>query len=253
MKNPIIKSRLGRLLIGPAMVGALVGGIGVATAQTGDDTAPSTTIAEQAPPAQDSTAAAQEDTTTAPSNAAPATPGEAGTGAGADEAARPGPGRRGQELTGETAEKVKAAALAAVPGAAVNRVVEGCGDSAYAAFLTKADGTRVVAEVNEAFEVTEVKNDLGPRRGPGRGPGGGGTPLTGETADKATAAAQQAVPGGTVDRVGEDRDGDGYQAHVVKADDTHVRVEMTEDFKVTSVEEHAGRGPRPAPATQPAA
>ena len=238
MTNPTNKSRLGRLLVGPAMVGALIGGFGVAAAQTGDpstDSAP-TTVADQAQ------AAAQEE---APSSTAP--PAE--PGAAAPEGEGRGPGPRHREVTGETAEKVKAAALAAVPGATVNRVVEGCGDSAYAAFLTKTDGTRVVAKVNEAFAVTAVEDDLGRRGrhgGPG-GPGGGGTPLTGEAADKATAAAQQAVPGGTVERVEANRDGDGYHAHVVKTDGTHVRVMMNAAFDVTSVDEAPARGPRPTP------
>jgi hypothetical protein len=247
VKNPIIKSRLGRLLIGPAMVGALVGGIGVATAQTGDDAdAPTTTVTE-APAATQETpaAAAQED-------------GPAPEGAAGERPPRPD-GPPPNVITGETADKVAAAALAKVPGATVDRVQDNGGENGYHAHLTKADGSKVRVEVNEAFEVTSVTDDVGcapGHRGPG-GPGGpgGGTPLTGEAADRATAAAQQAGPGGTVERVTADRDGDGYHAHVVKADGTHVRVEMTEDFTVTSVEEHTGPGPRPGPppAEQPSA
>ena len=232
MRNPIIKSRLGRLLIGPAMVGALVGGIGIATAQTGDtpsDSAPTTSVAEAAPTEGSAPAPATED--------------------GAQRPPRP-EGPPPNVITGETADKVAAAALAAVPGATVDRVQDNGGENGYHAHLTKADGSKVRVEVDEAFEVTSVTADTGPRgggrHGPG-GPGGGGTPLTGEAAEKATAAAQQAVPGGTVERVEADRDGEGYHAHVVKADGTHVRVEMTEDFQVTSVEEHTGPGPRPAP------
>ena len=67
------------------------------------------------------------------------------------------------------------------------------------------------------------------------------TPLTGADAEKATAAALAAVPGGTVIRVESDSDGT-YEAHVAKADGTEVEVKMDKDFNVTSVEEFTGRG-----------
>jgi len=81
----------------------------------------------------------------------------------------------------------------------------------------------------------------------GRGPHGRchGTPLTGDTAAKVTAAAQQAVPGGTVDRVEGDRSGTGYEAHVTKVDGSRVVVKIDPSFAVTSVaaDQHAGHGP----------
>jgi uncharacterized membrane protein YkoI len=67
------------------------------------------------------------------------------------------------------------------------------------------------------------------------------TPLTGADAEKATAAAQAAVPGGTVLRVETDSEGT-YEAHVRKTDGTEVEVKMDKDFNVTSVEEFTGRG-----------
>ena len=54
------------------------------------------------------------------------------------------------------------------------------------------------------------------------------------------AAALAKVPGGTV-RVMH-AEGTGYEAHVTKADGTHVEVMLDREFKVTSVEQH--RGPR---------
>ena len=54
------------------------------------------------------------------------------------------------------------------------------------------------------------------------------------------AAAQGAVPGGTVDRVETDSDGSPYEAHVTKSDGTHVTVKVGSDFKVTSVEADGG-------------
>jgi uncharacterized membrane protein YkoI len=69
------------------------------------------------------------------------------------------------------------------------------------------------------------------------------TPLTGSDAEKATAAALAAVPGGTILRVETDSDGGGsYEAHVRKSDGTEVVVLMDDSFNVTSVEEFTGRG-----------
>ena len=75
-------------------------------------------------------------------------------------------------LTGDTADKVKAAALAKYPGATVLRI-ETDSDGVYEAHLTKADGTRVTVEVDKSFTVTGDEAQ-GPG-GPG-GPRGGGTP-----------------------------------------------------------------------------
>lgn len=58
-----------------------------------------------------------------------------------------------QVLTGTTAAKVKAAAVAEYPGASVVRV-EADGDGVYEAHLTKADGTEVIVGVDKSFTVT---------------------------------------------------------------------------------------------------
>ena len=248
MTEPITKGRLSRLLVAPALVGALVGGFGIAAAQTGGPSTtstPSTTITEDS--SGTGTAAAEDGATT--TTAAPAPSGSTATsvpvaGNGDAAARRGGRGSGSGEtlLTGETAEKVKAAALKAVPGGTVDRVETDSDGSPYEAHVTKADGTRVTVKVNEAFEVTSIEEDGGHHGG--RGPGGGENVLTGETAEKVTAAAQQAVPGGTVDRVQANRDGEGYHAHVTKADGTHVRVNVNEAFEVTSVEDEPARPPR---------
>ena len=65
------------------------------------------------------------------------------------------------------------------------------------------------------------------------------TLLTGDTATKVTEAAQGAVPGATVDRVENDAEGATYEAHMVKADGSHVTVKMDASFSVTSVEDGA--------------
>ena len=64
--------------------------------------------------------------------------------------------------------------------------------------------------------------------------------LTGETASKVEAAATAAVPGGTIERVENDAEGSAYEAHVAKADGSHVTVKVDAGFKVTTVED----GPR---------
>jgi hypothetical protein len=61
-------------------------------------------------------------------------------------------------LTGATADKVRAAALAAVPGGTVLRV-EGTNSttSQYEAHVRKADGTEVVVRFDKAFKVTSTE------------------------------------------------------------------------------------------------
>lgn len=73
------------------------------------------------------------------------------------------------------------------------------------------------------------------------GPGMGETALTGEDAEKVTAAAQAEIPDGTVLRVETDSEG-VYEAHVQKADGTEVIVQVDADFNVTGVQEMMGRG-----------
>jgi hypothetical protein len=64
-------------------------------------------------------------------------------------------------LTGDTASKVRAAALARYPGATLLRV-ETDSDGVYEAHLTTTDGRPVTVEVDKAFKVT------GEESGPGR-------------------------------------------------------------------------------------
>jgi uncharacterized membrane protein YkoI len=154
-----------------------------------------------------------------------------------------GPGRGETALTGETAEKVKAAALARVDGTVLR--VETDAGGVYEAHIRKADGTFVEVKVNRAFEVTAVETHRGGpgghRRGPG-GPGRGGPQaLTGATAEKVKSAALARVEGGTVLFTHADRDG-GYEAHVRKADGTMVEVKVNRSFRVTAVEAHEHRG-----------
>jgi uncharacterized membrane protein YkoI len=62
-------------------------------------------------------------------------------------------------LTGDTASKVRAAALARVDGGTIERVeTDGDGHAAYEAHMTNADGSRVTVYVNAQFEVVSVES-----------------------------------------------------------------------------------------------
>jgi hypothetical protein len=62
-----------------------------------------------------------------------------------------------QLLTGDTATKVREAALAKYPGATIQRV-ETDSDGVYEAHLTTADGQRVTVEVGNDFAVTGTES-----------------------------------------------------------------------------------------------
>lgn len=61
------------------------------------------------------------------------------------------------------------------------------------------------------------------------------TSITGDTADKIKAAAEAAVPGGTVQRIENDAEGSPYEAHMTKSDGSIVTVKLDDSFNVTSV------------------
>ncbi len=60
-------------------------------------------------------------------------------------------------LTGDTAERVRAAALAEYPGATIQRI-ETDSDGVYEAHLVTANGERVTVEVGEDFAVTGTES-----------------------------------------------------------------------------------------------
>ena len=143
-------ARRGRtwLLISAAAVGAAVGGAGIANAATTGSS--STTAASSA--------------ASSPSGAPAADPATLSHGPGET------------LLTGTTAEKVKAAALAAVPGATIIRVETDSAGSPYEAHITKADGTRVTLKIDASFKVTATQQGFG--SGP-RGQAPPGAPVPG--------------------------------------------------------------------------
>jgi ABC-type glycerol-3-phosphate transport system substrate-binding protein len=80
-------------------------------------------------------------------------------------------------LSAENAAKVKAAALAKVPGATVDRVSSGGSYATpYHAHITTSGGTKQVVLVDASFNATTVQADTG------RGGKGGGRDGRGETA-----------------------------------------------------------------------
>ncbi len=82
-------------------------------------------------------------------------------------------------LSDTDAAKVKAAALAAVPGGTVYRVETDAGDGEYEAHMTKADGTEVTVKLDAAFAVVGTEDGMGkgdpaPSGQQGGAPQGGG-------------------------------------------------------------------------------
>ena len=140
---PARRSKRGRtmLIVGAAMVGAAIGGAGIAGAATGGTSSASTAA----------TTAVSSSSSTSSNAPNPATMTH-------------GPGET--LLTGTTAEKVKAAALAAVPNATVIRVETDSAGSPYEAHLQKSDGSYVTVKVDASFKVTATE------QGFGGGPGG---------------------------------------------------------------------------------
>lgn len=64
-------------------------------------------------------------------------------------------------LTGDIAEKVKSAALVAVPGGTIQRVEIDAEGAVYEAHMTKADGTPVTVKFDANFGVTATESGHG--------------------------------------------------------------------------------------------
>src|SRR3954454_23300985 len=134
-----------------------------------------------------------------------------------------------EALAADVAAKVKAAALAKVPGATVERTEAGGPyGTPYHAHIKTSDGTEKVVLVNASFQATEVVADKG-RGGRGRGPGGGSgrhgqeTPLTGDTKAKVEAAVLAKYPGATIERTETNSDSDApYESHITTKDGKHL-------------------------------
>jgi hypothetical protein len=132
-------------------------------------------------------------------------PGAAGSAGstGAPNGFRGGPpGGAQEQLTGETAKKVKAAALAKVAGGTVLRTEKDFGGGGYHAHVRKANGTVVTVHMTTGFTVTRVEamgfrgpDGDGDHRGDGDGPpSGGGTPPSGSSAPSAPSSTNDGSP-----------------------------------------------------------
>jgi hypothetical protein len=91
--------------------------------------------------------------------------GSSGSGSAAQtpNARQPWGGQRSDEtlLSGDTAAKVKQAALARVSGGTVVRIeTDADGNAAYEAHMVKADGTPVTVYVNRQFQVVSVESGM---------------------------------------------------------------------------------------------
>ena len=91
------------------------------------------------------TAGAQTSSTSSPNSSSATATASSGNQSGSAETA----------LTGTTAQKVRTAALAAVPGGTIIRV-ETSRDGLYEAHVKKSDGTDVVVILDKSFKVTSI-------------------------------------------------------------------------------------------------
>src|SRR3954447_9952872 len=134
-----------------------------------------------------------------------------------------------ETLSADVAAKVKAAALAKVPGATVLRTEAGGPyNAAYHAHIKTSSGTAQVVLINDKFEATAVQADNGRGGGKGRGPRGSETPLTGDTKSKVEAAVLAKYPGATVVRSESHDDADApYEAHITTKDGKQLEVTVS--------------------------
>lgn len=217
--------KVGAAVFGLALGGGLLAGSVLGSPGTSSAASPAVAVV--------ATTAYSTSTATGSAAAVPATP------------ANPAPANPETPLTGAVATQVAAAAQAAVPGGTIDRV-ETDNDGVYEAHVTKADGTHVIVQVGADYAVTgTIDQPQGGPGGPGGkgGPGAGETALTGDTAASVTAAAQAAIPDGTIIRVETDSAGSPYEAHVTKADGTQVVVKVDANFAVTATEDMPAGGP----------
>jgi hypothetical protein len=126
------------VVTGALALGAVVGAAGIANAATGNS---------------GSTNAAT------PAFAANGTSGPPPAGAPNPATVSHGPGEA--LLSGSTASRVKAVALAAVPGAKVVRLETDSAGAAYEAHLQKSDGSYVTVKVDPSFHVTARQSGFG--------------------------------------------------------------------------------------------
>ena len=156
---------------------------------------------------------------------------------------RPAPRDR-QPLSSDVAAKVKAAALAKVPGATVLETESGGPyGTPYHAHIKTSDGKLQVVLVDASFQATAVQADQGRGRGGPGGPGHRGgheaeTPLTGDTKTKVEAAVLAKYPGATIVRTETNTDSSApYESHIKTSAGKELEVTVSKDFAVVAANE----------------
>lgn len=100
--------------------------------------------------------AAADTSTAIPNAVATSEPGNPPAGDGS-KAVRPGE----TLLSGTDADKARAAALKAVPGATIDRVETDADGAVYEAHMTKSDGSKVTVKFDKDFNVTGIEAGMG--------------------------------------------------------------------------------------------
>jgi ABC-type transport system substrate-binding protein len=95
--------------------------------------------------------ASADSTATTAATASPSPPGNVDPSNGGHTAN----GKTEELLTGDTATKVKAAALAAQPGATIQRVETDAEGAAYEAHILKSDSTPATLKFDSSYKLTE--------------------------------------------------------------------------------------------------
>jgi hypothetical protein len=155
-------------------------------------------------------------------------------------------------LSGDTAAKVKTAALEKVPGATVLRTEAGGPyGTPYHAHIRTSGGALKVVLVDASFKATAVQADpgrggaRGRHDGRGDGPGGRGageTALTGDTKQKVEAAVLAEYSGATIVRTETNVDSAApYESHIETSGGKELEVLVSKDFKVVDAREHPAR------------
>jgi hypothetical protein len=147
-----VSSLRSKLVTAVAIGAAAIGGTAIATAAPGGSSSSSSSSTAAAPPSQSSsTTIGPPPQSSSQQPPAPRDPSQAGHMAN---------GKTETLLSGETAAKVKAAALAKVSGT-VERIETNVDNSVpYEAHIMKSDGTEVEVQVNSDFTVAAV-NTMG--------------------------------------------------------------------------------------------
>lgn len=121
-----------------------------------------------------------------------------------------------------------AMAAAAIAGGAVGASFIGS-----AGAQTSSTTQAPAAQSNGSAPADGQAGHDGGNHGPHQANGITEAPLTGSDLSKATAAANAAVPGGTIERAETDADGDVYEVHMKKSDGSEVTVKLDSNFNVT--------------------